>query len=263
MFYLQILDTIGEGSQATIFKVSKDDTTFAAKISKEPAFTKYLKHEYDLVSKLSHGNIVALHDQVPDGFLMEVLQHDLVQHMRLNFDFGAMKLPRRDRITVGILRGLSYLHKNDIAHLDVKPDNILLTADGQPKLADFGLALRTRDEDGQLQSLKGIRGSLPYLAPEVLARDKHNYMTAIDAWAVGVLMYTILTGGKLPFGNKSAREIYQHQRQRLRLPHRFKKVMSKDENANSYFCIVYQLLNFQPEMRCTIDGALGIISLLT
>ena len=258
-FFFQVLDTIGEGSQATIFKVAKENTVLAAKISKNPAFTKYLVHEYELLSTLSHDNIVTLHDQVPDGFLMDILQEDLINHMRLNFDFDKMRLPLRDQITVGILKAVNYLHTNDIAHLDIKPENILLTADGVPKLADFGLALRVRDADGNLQTLKSIRGSLPYLSPEVLSRKETNSMTEIDAWAVGVLMYTMLTGGKLPFGYKSAREIYQRQSQRLRLPHRVKAAMKNDSSASSYFCIIFQLLNFQPEMRPSVDSALRMI----
>ena len=260
----QVLDIIGEGSQATIFEVSRDTIKYAAKISKDPAFTKYLHHEYELLSTLSHDNIVSLHDQVPDGFLMGILPDQLINHIKQNFDTTTMKLPLRDPITIGLLNAVKYLHSKDIAHLDIKPDNILLTADGVPKLADFGLALRTRNEDGQLKSLKGIRGSIPFLCPEVLTRRKDNIMTAIDVWAVGVVMYTILTGGQLPFGSISAKNVYQQQIEGPpRLPHRVRSVIINDASASNYFCVIFQLLNLQPERRPSIDSALRMISPLT
>ena len=261
---LQVLETLGEGSQATIYEVVKDSTRYAAKISKDPSFTKYLLHEYELLSTLSHDNIMTLHDQIPDGFLMDILPCHLIDHIQQNFDTKAMKLPLRDPITVGLLKAVSYLHSKDIAHLDIKPENILLTADGEPKLADFGLALRVRDEDGQLQSLKGIRGSIPFLCPEVLARRPDNIMTAIDAWAVGVVMYTIFTGGRLPFGNISAKDVYQQQTQGgVRVPHRMRAAMMNDASHSNYFCVIFQLLTVQPERRPSIGSALRMICPIT
>lgn len=259
-----MLKILGEGSQATIYEIAKDSATYAAKVSKKPSYTKYLLQEYEILSSLDHGHILTVHDEIPKGFTMDILPNDLKAHLRRRYDPNALKLPLRDPITAGILKAVSYLHSKGIAHLDIKPANILLTANREPKLADFGLALRIHDENGQLKSLKGIRGSLPYLSPEVLTRRLDNIMTAIDAWAVGVLMYTVFTGGCLPFGNKSVHDIYQHQMTGpVALPQKMIAWMRIDATYANYFCIIVHLLTLEPERRPSVESALTMFGRVT
>ncbi|CUS21112.1 LAQU0S02e06128g1_1 [Lachancea quebecensis] len=93
-----------------------------------------------------------------------------------------------------LINALTYLHeKCGIAHRDIKPENILLDSDGNLKLADFGLASQFMRKDGTKRLSSDTRGSLPYMAPEILhARNYHADCT--DIWSCGVLVFVLLTG---------------------------------------------------------------------
>ena len=249
-----ILDILGVESQAPT-----DSTRYTAKISKDPSSTNNLLRESEFLSTLRHDNIVSVVGKVPGGYLMEALPESLDTHIKRNFDTTTRKVPLRDPITVGLLKAVSYLHQKEIVHLDINPENVLITADGVPKLANFWLALRIRDEDGHAQSLQGIRGSIP-----ILAGGRVNIMTAVDAWAVGVVMYAIFTGGKLPFAGTNPKEVYQQQVQGATwVPHRVRSMMVCDESFSNYFFAIFLLLNFLPERRPSMDIILREISPLT
>ena len=220
--------------------------------------------EYDLLRSLNHPNILAIYDRIPSGFLMEVLPDNLLNHIQENFDSRLLLLPNRETITVGILKAVSHLHSNGIAHLDIKPENILLTASGEPKLADFGLSTRFRDELGRARLLRGMRGSVAYLSPEVLSGRKQNSMTPLDVWAVGVIMYAMFTGGRLPFGKRSPKVVYQRQMQGpITVPPNMTCAVQSDSRQASYFSVIYQLLSLQPVVRPSAQSALCMTELLT
>lgn len=220
--------------------------------------------EYDLLRSVTHPNILAIFDRVPSGFLMEILPDNLLNHIQENFDSKLLLLPNRDTITVGILKAVSHLHSNGIAHLDIKPENILLTTSGEPKLADFGLSARFRDELGRARLLRGMRGSVAYLSPEVLSGRKQNSMTPLDVWAVGVVMYAMFTGGRLPFGKRCPEVVYQRQMQGpVTIPPNMKCAVQNDSRQASYFSVIYQLLSLLPMLRPSAQSALSMTELLT
>ncbi|XP_078433000.1 phosphoenolpyruvate carboxylase-related kinase 2 [Wolffia australiana] len=96
---------------------------------------------------------------------------------------------------------IKYCHDMGVIHRDVKPENILLTASGRMKLADFGLAVRVTKG----QKLSGVVGSPAYVAPEVLSG---HYSAEVDIWGAGVLLHLLLVGA-LPFLGDSLESIFQ------------------------------------------------------
>ena len=97
-----------------------------------------------------------------------------------------------------VLLGLSYLHREGVLHRDVKPSNVLLSASGHIKLADFGLSSTL------VRQVSG--GTVPYAAPEVLAGSTDGLTPAVDFWSTAVLFFELLTG-ELPFAGRNSTQV--------------------------------------------------------
>uniref|UniRef100_A0A1B8XW18 Protein kinase domain-containing protein n=1 Tax=Xenopus tropicalis TaxID=8364 RepID=A0A1B8XW18_XENTR len=113
---------------------------------------------------------------------------------------GALPLERVRFYSACIVLGLQFLHEHNIAHRDVKPENVLLYGDGYAKLADFGLCQEGMAYDSINMD---ICGTLPFMAPELL---RGHYSRSVDWWALGVTMYILLTGND-PFSGANAEEL--------------------------------------------------------
>lgn len=122
---------------------------------------------------------------------------------------------RQSRIAtllVKIARAVHYAHARGILHRDLKPGNILLDRDGEPLVADFGIARRLSDEGGG--TLTGtIIGSPAYMAPEQAAGTR-NRTTAVDVYGLGVILYELLTGLR-PFTGETPLQILAQVKERL------------------------------------------------
>ncbi|CAM4635322.1 serine/threonine-protein kinase 17A-like [Lepidochelys kempii] len=108
------------------------------------------------------------------------------------------------RLVRQILRGVAYLHQNNVVHLDLKPQNILLTSSsplGDIRIVDFGLSRRV----DAVREVREILGTPEYVAPEVLSYEPIS--TATDMWSVGVLTYVMLTG-ESPFLGDTKQETF-------------------------------------------------------
>jgi len=100
-----------------------------------------------------------------------------------------------------LFSALNHMHAQEVVHRDIKPDNIMLTGDGELKLIDFGLSQRT-EMDGS--HAKNIAGTPYYMAPEVL---EGHYDSKCDIWSVGVILYVFMSG-YLPFQGESRNEVF-------------------------------------------------------
>ncbi|KEG15265.1 putative protein kinase [Trypanosoma grayi] len=152
-------------------------------------------NEVSLLSRLRHPNIVGyISCAVLDQKLLVVMElasggslHNLL------WQFSKVKVNRAKRYLRDVLKGLEYLHRKNIVHRDIKPQNVLLLENGLCKLSDFGTSQRLQ----KISSSNRPEGTPPYIAPEA-ARGKAE--KASDIWSFGIMMAQILSGS-LPWPN--------------------------------------------------------------
>lgn len=159
-------------------------------------FYQRLQREAEVCGAMMHPNIVTLYEPGYEKSVISYLATEYVDGESLRQKLKRTKpLPLAEavRISEDILRGLAYAHSKGIIHRDIKPANILLTSEGQAKIADFGIA---RPVDSSLTAAGSMLGTPNYMSPEQVKCA--DVTTRSDLFAVGVVMYEMLTGSK-PF----------------------------------------------------------------
>ena len=159
-------------------------------------FYKRLQREAEIVGAMQHPNIVTLYEPGYENNVISYLATEYVDGESLKDRLKRSKpLPLDEalRLSEDILRGLAYAHTKGIIHRDIKPANILVTADGQAKLADFGIS---RPVDSNLTAAGSMLGTPNYMSPEQVKCAPVT--TTSDLFSVGIVMYELLTGVK-PF----------------------------------------------------------------
>jgi len=164
-----------------------------------------LVDEARAVASLKHPHIVALYDaaELPDGTVYQVMQYVPGQSLRELLDRGAVPPDQGCRILADVSDAIAVAHRAGIIHRDLKPSNIVLDDLLQPHVCDFGLAL---SESQQCERRGEYAGTLSYMAPEQLRGEAHQLDGRADIWAVGVMLYELLTG-RQPFQGRDRQEL--------------------------------------------------------
>lgn len=208
---------IGKGSYATVYLAdfrpigSTNYQPLACRVfDKERAPGDFLENffskEMDILTKIHNPHIVQVHSIVAIGprvfiFMRYEQNGDLLEFLKVH---GAVEAQRARRWFWQMLSGLHYLHTNEIAHRDLKCENILISRSGNVKLADFGFATYCVDLDGVRLLSTTFCGSTCYAAPEILSGTPHDPKPA-DVWSLGVVLYTMLTSS-MPFDDTQSLE---------------------------------------------------------
>jgi serine/threonine-protein kinase len=202
----ELLDPIGRGGMATIYRGhdTRMDRTVAIKVLREvystdPKFVTRFQREAKAASALQHPNIVQVYDYgQTDGnyfIVMELVEGtDLRRYLRSR---GVLDIDRAIIIAHDIALGLGAAHRRAIVHRDVKPQNIMVGKGGTIKLTDFGIASVYKDINAERLTTTGMTlGTVQYYAPEQAQGEIVS--PAADVYALGIVMYEMLTG-RTPF----------------------------------------------------------------
>jgi hypothetical protein len=201
--HYEILEKLGEGGMGVVYKAidTKLDRHVAIKVlpphlmSDEDAKTRFV-HEAKAASGLDHPPICTIHeiDQTDDGQMFIAMGFYEGESLATRLERGPLPIGDAVALAMQIASGLAKAHAQDIIHRDIKPGNIIITADNQAKIVDFGLAKlagRTAlTKDGSTV------GTVSYMSPEQAQGGDVDHRA--DVWALGVVLYEMVTGRR-PF----------------------------------------------------------------
>ena len=203
----EIIELIGVGGMANVYRALDrlENTDVAVKILREEFlgnedFVRRFKNESKAISLLSHPNIVKVYD-VNFSDTVQCIVMELIDGITLKEYIDRQgQLGWRDAVffTEQILKALQHAHDRGIVHRDIKPQNIMLLANGTIKVMDFGIARFSRSETRTITD-KAI-GSVHYISPEQAKGDTTD--AKADIYSTGVMLYEMLAG-KLPFESDS------------------------------------------------------------
>jgi serine/threonine-protein kinase len=179
--------------------------------SSTPEYQVRFRAEANILASLRHPNIVQIHDAgLQGGKLYLVLE--LVEGGSLDLMLGGVAWGAKAAAAlVGKLaRAIHACHEKGILHRDLKPANVLLTAEGEPKIADFGLAKRIDAVTG-LTASGAMLGTPAYMAPEQAGGPAASVGRVADVYGLGAILYELLTG-RPPFHGETPLDVLQRVR---------------------------------------------------
>ena len=206
----RISEVIGEGGMGTVYRGRHRSGTLAEhqggdvalkvmhpQYARNPDYRERFEREADLGLKLDHPNIVKVLDLIVDGgelaLVMEYVQGESLSHA-IGEAVGPLPWPRAWPLFQRLLDAVGTAHDAGVVHRDLKPDNVLLTPDGEPHVIDFGIA---KDVDSAHTRTGTGMGTVEYMAPEQYTDAKAVDRRA-DIYSLGMILYEMLAG-RLPW----------------------------------------------------------------
>ena len=211
----RLMEQIGMGGMAIVYRAVDLRTghNVAVKVlrpeyNEDSEFVSRFQREAEAASKMTHHNIVNLLDVGMDGenryLVMEYVQGKTLKTVIQ--ERGKLSPALAGQITIRILSALEHAHRNGIVHRDIKPQNILVHADGHIKVADFGIARIANSST--LTKGDNVMGSVHYFSPE--QAKGQGASAASDIYSTGIVLYEMLTG-RVPYdGDNPVAVAMQH-----------------------------------------------------
>jgi len=205
---LEILECLGRGGMGVVYKARqpKLNRVVALKIlaperGSEQRFSERFEREAQTLARLSHPNIVAVHDfGEADGVYYLLMEYVAGRSLRDVLRAGTITPEQALAIVPPICEALQFAHEHGVVHRDIKPENVLLDQQGRVKIADFGIAKLVGEERRHpaLTEDRQVIGTPHYMAPEQVEKPQLVDHRA-DIYSLGVVFYEMLTG-ELPLG---------------------------------------------------------------
>ncbi|MHB8643609.1 MAG: serine/threonine-protein kinase [Gaiellaceae bacterium] len=201
----ELEELVGTGGMSSVYRARDRqlDRNVALKILHEhhledDEHVERFRHEARAVARLSHPNIVTVIDrgESDDGsqfIVFEFVDGDNLKELIERE--GPLPVDEALRLAIGVARGLAFAHAEGLIHRDVKPQNVMISADGRPQVTDFGIA-RSLDIERGVTQTGTVLGTSNYIAPEQASGEHVDACS--DIYSLGVVLFELLTGA-LPF----------------------------------------------------------------
>jgi serine/threonine protein kinase len=209
----EILETLGEGAMGAVYLAH--DSQLNRKVAiKTPKFTrnaderliKRFYREARSAAGIRHPCVCSIYDVGENDDVHYITMEYIDGHPLSDYINAAKPQPQRDvaRLIRKVALGLHEAHSQGVVHRDLKPANIMIDTRGEPIVMDFGLACHAEQtDDVRLTNEGSIVGSPAYMSPEQIEGNSENIGPAADVYALGVVLYELLTG-HLPFTGKGS-----------------------------------------------------------
>jgi serine/threonine-protein kinase len=211
----EIRDCIGEGASAAVYRAWDKHLhrwvalkVLRARASLSDVARERFRREAQASGGLTHPHVVTVHDAGEEnGHLYLVME--LVQGRPFSDVLGERKLPERGLLEIleKIARGVASAHEGRIVHRDLKPANFLVSESGEPKVGDFGLAHLANDSTALTRTGTAL-GTPLYMSPEQVEGRSKDVSPRTDVYALGAVLYEILTG-RPPHQGETTLDLYR------------------------------------------------------
>ncbi|KDP22160.1 hypothetical protein JCGZ_25991 [Jatropha curcas] len=201
----QFKDKLGQGAYGTVFKGKLSNEIFVAVkiLNNSTGNGEEFINEVGTMARIRHVNVVRFVGYCADGFRRALVYEYLPNESLQKFIFSdhgkdLLGWEKLQDIALGIAEGIEYLHQGcdqRILHFDIKPHNILLDDNFNPKISDFGLA-KLCSKDQSAISMSTARGTMGYVAPEVFSRNFGNVSYKSDVYSFGMVLLDMVKGKK-------------------------------------------------------------------
>jgi serine/threonine protein kinase len=245
----QVLGQLGTGAHSTILHIRRaaDSKQYALKVvpltgPQDEKFKEQAEHEFLVAQKLDHPNLIKIHAlETPRDWLLRVQKvHLLIEYVngKTLDTCQRIPIPKLTQLFVRVAAGLVHMHRRNVFHADLKPNNIMLSRTADVKIIDYGLAWIKGENKGRVQ------GTPEYMAPETA---KHGFVNErTDIYNLGATMYRLVTWRHPPAvvaegGVVIDAKVWQSQ---------FKPVQEYVPEAPQELCdIIQQCLSYNPHNR--------------
>jgi serine/threonine-protein kinase len=207
----RVVRSLGAGGMGEVWLAERGDGEFEQRVAIKqvayptPGLLRRFRQERQILARLDHPNIARLIDGGVGADGAPYLVMEYVEGMPITAfaSAHALDVSARLRLFLHVCEAVQFAHRNLVVHRDLKPSNIFVTADGMPKLLDFGIAkvLTTTDADAPTQTVARLL-TPAYAAPEQFSGAPVT--TATDVYALGVLLYELLAGTRPANGGRAA-----------------------------------------------------------